>query len=63
MLVKYGVFLQTVFDFVIIAFAIFFLIRALSALKRRQDQAPVIPPPPSPEVQLLTEIRDALRSK
>ncbi len=61
--IKYGVFLQAVFDFVIIAFAIFFLIRALSALKRRQDQAPVIPPPPSAEVQLLTEIRDALRAK
>jgi len=55
------VFLPAVFDFVIIAFAIFFLIRALSALKRRQDQA--IPPPPSPEVQLLTEIRDALRAQ
>jgi len=52
--IGYGVFLPAVFDFVIIAFAIFFLIRALSALKRRQDQAPVIPPPPSPEVQLVT---------
>jgi len=61
--IKYGVFIQAVFDFLIIAFAIFLLIRVLNALKRKQAEAPAMPPPPSAEVQLLTEIRDLLRSK
>ncbi len=58
---KYGVFLQTVFDFLIVAFAIFMAIKAMNKLKRAEPAAAPAPPPPSKEVELLTEIRDALK--
>lgn len=54
---KYGMFLQTVFDFLIVAFAIFMAIKAMNKLKKSE---PPPPPPPPKEVELLTEIRDAL---
>jgi large conductance mechanosensitive channel len=57
--VNYGVFLQTALDFLIIAFCVFLLVKAVNRLKR---PAPVAAPAaPPPEVQLLTEIRDLLR--
>lgn len=56
---KYGSFLQTVFDFLIVAFVIFMAIRAMNKLKRKEEAAPA-PEAPSKEVELLTEIRDAL---
>jgi large conductance mechanosensitive channel len=56
---KYGVFLQTVFDFLIIALAIFMAIKALNKLKKPAAGAPP-PPPPASEV-LLGEIRDLLK--
>ena len=58
---KYGNFLQTVFDFVIVAFAIFMAIKAMNSAKRKEAEAPEEPPKPSNEEVLLTEIRDALR--
>jgi len=60
---KYGNFLQTVFDFVIVAFAIFMAIKAMNSAKRKEEEAPEEPPKPSNEEVLLTEIRDALRNK
>jgi len=61
---NYGAFIQTVFDFLIIAWAIFVLIKLLSKLERKKPPPePAAPPPPSAEVLLLTEIRDALRAK
>jgi large conductance mechanosensitive channel len=60
---KYGAFLQTVFDFVIVALAIFLAIKAMNKLKRKQEEAPVAPPAPSSETVLLTEIRDLLKTK
>ncbi len=60
---KYGAFLQTVFDFVIIALAIFIAIKAMNKLKRKQDEAPAAPPAPSAQEVLLTEIRDILKTK
>ena len=61
-IVKYGLFINTVLDFVIVAFVIFMLIRTLNKLKRKQEAAPPPPPPePTAEVKLLTEIRDTLR--
>jgi large conductance mechanosensitive channel len=60
-LFKYGAFLQSVIDFLIIAFAIFMVVKVMNALKKKEDAAP--PPPPSDEVRLLTEIRDALKSR
>ena len=58
---NYGNFIQTVIDFVIIAFAIFMVIKAINTLKRKEAAKPSEPPLPSPEVTLLTDIRDILR--
>ena len=60
--VNYGAFIQTVVDFVIIAFAIFMVIRAMNSLKAKEEEAPAEPPKPSAEVELLTEIRDSLKN-
>lgn len=62
-LLRYGAFLQTVIDFVIIAFAIFAVVKVMNRLKRKEEAAPPSPPEPSAEVRLLTEIRDALKSR
>jgi large conductance mechanosensitive channel len=56
---KYGAFLQTLFDFLIIAVVLFIAIRAINKLKK-QPAAPAAPPPPPREEVLLTEIRDLL---
>ena len=63
-IIKYGVFINTVLDFLIVAFAIFMVIRAMNKLKKEEEEAPPpAPPEPSAEEKLLTEIRDALRSR
>jgi large conductance mechanosensitive channel len=59
--VNYGVFIQTVLDFVIIAFAIFMVVKAMNNMKKKEAAAPAEPAKPSAEVELLTEIRDALK--
>jgi len=61
-LLKYGVFIQTVVDFLIIAFAIFLVVKAMNSVTKKEEAAPAKPPEPSKEEVLLTEIRDALRS-
>jgi large conductance mechanosensitive channel len=61
-LLKYGQFIQTVVDFLIIAFAIFLVVKAMNSVKKKEEAAPEAPPAPSKEVVLLTEIRDALRA-
>ncbi len=58
--INYGVFINTVLDFVIVAFAIFMVIRAMNKLKKKEEEKPKEPPKPSAEEQLLTEIRDLL---
>lgn len=58
---NYGVFINTVIDFLIIAFAIFMVVRALTAAQKKEEEAPAAPPAPSKEETLLTEIRDSLR--
>ena len=62
---NYGAFLQTVFDFTIIAFAIFMVIKAMNRLKRKEEAAPApaAPPEPSNEEKLLAEIRDLLKAR
>lgn len=62
-MLNYGSFIQTVIDFVIIAFAIFLVVKAMNSMKKKEEEAPAKPPEPSKEEVLLTEIRDALRSK
>ena len=59
---NYGAFIQTIVDFLIIAFAIFMVVKAMNSLKQEEEAAPEAPPEPSKEEVLLTEIRDALRS-
>lgn len=59
---NYGMFLQTVFDFLIVAFAIFMAIKVMNSMKKKEAEAPPPPPPgPSNEEKLLTEIRDLLK--
>jgi large conductance mechanosensitive channel len=59
----YGKFLQTVFDFTIVAFAIFLAVKGINRLKREQEAAPAAPPAPPRQEVLLEEIRDLLRQK
>lgn len=59
-LVKYGAFIQTIIDFIIIAFAIFMVVKMINRLKRHEEAAPAAPPA---EQLLLTEIRDLLRDR
>ena len=58
---NYGKFIQSVIDFVIIAFAIFMVVKAINRLKRKEAVKPSSPPVPSQEVILLTDIRDILQ--
>ena len=58
---RYGAFIQSMLDFVLIAFAVFLFVKVINKLHRKQEAAPP-PAEPSPEVLLLTEIRDALRA-
>lgn len=57
---KYGAFFQTVIDFLIIAVAIFVVVKVMNSLKKREE---VPAPGPSEEVKLLTEIRDSLKAR
>jgi large conductance mechanosensitive channel len=59
--IKYGAFLQNVFDFIIIAFAIFLAVKGLSKLQKKKEEAPAPAPKVSDEVLLLREIRDSLK--
>jgi large conductance mechanosensitive channel len=61
--ILYGAFLNTVIQFLIVAFVIFMMIKLLSATRRQEAQAPAPPPAPTPEEALLTEIRDLLKSR
>jgi len=58
--IQYGAFINTLIQFVIIAFAIFLMIKAINRLTRKQDAAPAAPPA---DVALLTEIRDLLKAR
>ncbi len=59
--INYGKFLQTVFDFVIIAFAVFMMIKAINSAKKKEEAAPAEPAKPSLDQELLSEIRDLLK--
>jgi len=57
---NYGMFIDTVINFLIVAFAIFLLIKGINSMKKKEEEKPAEPPKPSAEEQLLTEIRDLL---
>lgn len=58
-----GVFINTIISFMIIAAAIFMVVKALNSLKRKEEAAPAEPETPSEDILLLREIRDALKNK
>ncbi len=58
---NYGIFVQSVVDFVIIAFAIFMVVKGMNSMKKKEEEAPAEPPKPSNEEVLLSEIRDLLK--
>jgi large conductance mechanosensitive channel len=60
-ILKYGLFANTILDFVILAFIIFLMVRAMNRM--REVPPPAAPPGPTPDQQLLTEIRDLLKSR
>lgn len=62
-LLKYGMFINTVIDFLIIAFAIFMVIKGMNSLKKKEEEKPAAPPEPPADVKLLTEIRDLLKKQ
>ncbi|QPH39739.1 large conductance mechanosensitive channel protein MscL [Pedobacter endophyticus] len=59
----WGNFITEVINFLILAFIIFLMVKAINALKRREEAAPSAPPAPTKEEVLLTEIRDLLKTK
>lgn len=61
--INYGNFIQVIFDFLIIAAAIFGLVKVMNSMKRKEEESPSAPPAPSKEEVLLSEIRDILKSK
>lgn len=58
---NYGNFLQVTVDFLIVAFVVFLLIKAINAAKKKEEAAPAAPPAPTKDQVLLTEIRDLLK--
>ena len=58
---NYGILIQVIFDFIIIAFCIFLVVKTVNKLNRKKEEVPAESPQPSDEVKLLTEIRDALK--
>ena len=60
---KYGVFIQNIIDFLIIAFCIFLMIKAMNKLTAKKEEEPAPAPEPSAEEKLLGEIRDLLKKK
>jgi large conductance mechanosensitive channel len=61
--INYGVFINAVLRFVIVAFAIFFLIKQINRLARHEEPAPAVPSPPPRQEVLLEEIRDLLKAR
>src|SRR5688500_3027981 len=60
--INYGVFLNAIINFLIVAFAVFILVKQVNILRKKEAAAPAQPPAPTPSEKLLTEIRDLLRA-
>jgi large conductance mechanosensitive channel len=61
--IGYGLFINTIIDFVIVAFALFIVINLMNKLQRKEQAKPAVPPPPTKDQELLGEIRDLLKSQ
>ncbi|MCM1489265.1 MAG: large-conductance mechanosensitive channel protein MscL [Muribaculum sp.] len=61
--INYGLFIQNIVDFLIIAFSIFVALRVIMKFKKKEEEAPAPAPEPTPEEKLLTEIRDLLKNQ
>lgn len=61
--IKYGNFLSNVISFIIVAFALFLVIKGVNAMRKKDSEEPAAPPAPSNEEKLLMEIRDALKNR
>lgn len=59
--IKYGAFLNTIITFIIVAFAIFMVVKGINKMKKKEEETPKAPPAPSKEEVLLGEIRDLLK--
>ena len=60
---QWGAFVQVTIDFLIIAFAVFMVVKAMNNLQKKEEEAPAAPPEPSNEEKLLTEIRDMMKAQ
>jgi large conductance mechanosensitive channel len=58
--INYGLFLNAVINFIVVAFAMFVVVKGMNEMKKKEEAAPAAPPAPSAEEKLLTEIRDLL---
>ena len=61
--VRYGVFLQALYDFIIVAFAIFMIVKLINSVRRKEEAKPAAPPVPPRQEVLLEEIRDLLKNR
>ncbi len=61
--INWGVFINTIISFIIVAIALFFVIRGINNMRKQEEEAPEAPPEPSAEEKLLTEIRDLLKNR
>ena len=61
--ITYGNFIQAIINFLLIALVLFLIIRAMNRMSRKKVEAPAVPPAPTVEEKLLTEIRDLLRAQ
>lgn len=61
--IKIGDFINAVINFIIVAFAIFMVVKGMNKLQKQEEEAPAKPPEPSAEEKLLTEIRDLLKQQ
>lgn len=59
--INYGLFINGVIDFIIVAFVIFMIVKGATSLQKKKEEAPAPPPEPTADVKLLTEIRDLLK--
>lgn len=59
--IKYGQFIQASFDFIIVAFAIFLMVKTINRLKKKEEVAQAVPTPTPEDITLLREIRDSLK--